>query len=65
MKHPHNNTPHSQVTTGTGSIPSPVTHPWWIYRANQLKISNNHGAELFAQVDPFPGQPLSDSEDWR
>ena len=65
MKHPHNHTPQSKVTAGIGSSPSPVTHPWWIYRANQLKISNNHGAPLFAQIDPFPDEPLSDSEDWR
>jgi hypothetical protein len=65
MKHPHNHTPHSKLTAGIGSNPSPVTHPWWIYRANQLKISNNHGVELFAQIDPFPDEPLSDPEDWR
>jgi hypothetical protein len=65
MKHPHKHTPHSKVTAGISSSPSLVTHPWWIYRANQLKISNNHGAELFAQVDPPPNEPLSGSEDWR
>ncbi len=71
MKHPHNHTPqgssptHSKVTAGIGSIPSPRTHPWWIYRANQMKISHNHGADLLARIDPFPDEPPSDSEDWR
>ena len=65
MKHPHNHTPHSQVAAGIGSIPSPVTHPWWIYQANQMKISHSHGAELLAHIDPFPDEPPSDSEDWR
>jgi hypothetical protein len=70
MKHPHNHTPqsssltHSKLTAGIGSRPSPLTHPWWIYRANQMKISNNHGVEVLAQIDPFPDEPPSDSEDW-
>jgi hypothetical protein len=70
MKHPHNHTPqsssptHSKVTAGIGSRPS-LTLPWWIYRANQMKISNNHGADLLAQIDPFPDESPSDSEDWR
>jgi hypothetical protein len=65
MEQPHNQTPHSQLMAGIASNPSPGTHPWWIYRANLLKISNNHGAELFAQIDPFPDERVSDPEDWR
>jgi hypothetical protein len=71
MKHPDNYTPesssstHSKVITGVAPISSPLTHPWWIYRANQLKISNSHEVYLLAQIDPFPDEPPSDSEDWR
>jgi hypothetical protein len=71
MKHPHNHTPqsgsptHSKVTAGIDSKPSPLTHLWWIYRANQMNMSNNHGAELLAHIDPFPDKLPSDSEDWR
>ena len=69
MKHPHNHTPqsssptHPKVTAGIDSKPSPLTHPWWIYRANQMKISNNHGIDLLAQIDPFPDEAPSDTED--
>jgi hypothetical protein len=71
MKHPHNYKPesssstHSKVTTGVASISSPLTHPWWIYRANQMKMSNNNGTQLLTHIDPFPDEPPSDSEDWR
>ena len=71
MKHPHNHTPqnssstHSTVTAGIASKSSPLTHPWWIYRANQMKISNNHGAQLLAQIDSFSDEPPTDSEGWR
>jgi hypothetical protein len=71
MKHPHNHTPQgssptqSKATAGIGSKPCPLTHPWWIYRANQMKISNNHGSQLLAHIDPFPDEPPSDPEDWR
>ena len=70
MKHPHNHTPqnssstHSKLTVGIASKSSPLTHPWWIYQANQMKIRNNHGAELLAQID-FPDEPPTDSEDGR
>ena len=71
MKPSHNHTPqsssstHSTVTADITSKSSPLTHPWWIYRANQMKISHNHGADLLAQIEPFPDGPLSHSEDWR
>jgi hypothetical protein len=71
MKHPPNHTPqsssptHSKVTSGIDSKPSPLIHPWWIYRANQMKISHSHGAALLAHIDPFPDAPPSDSEDLR
>jgi hypothetical protein len=62
MKHPHIHTPQggsptqSKVTAGVGSKPCPLTHPWWIYRANQMKISNNHGTEIPTQIDSFPDE---------
>ena len=71
MNHPHKHTPqssspaHSKATAGIDTRPSPLTHPWWIYRANQMKLSNNHAGELLAQIDPFPDEPSSGSEDWR
>ena len=71
MKYPHNHTPQSSSsirskgTTDFGSRPSPLTHAWWIYRANQMNISHHNGGELLAQIDPFPDEPPSDSEDWR
>jgi hypothetical protein len=71
MKHPHNHTPqsssstHSKVTAGVASKSSPRTHPWWIYRANQMALRNNHGAEVLTQIDSFPDEPPIDSEDWR
>jgi hypothetical protein len=71
MKDPNNHTPesssstHSKVTTGVASISSPLTHPWWIYRANQMKMSNNNGTQLPAHIDPLPDEPSSDSGDLR
>jgi hypothetical protein len=71
MKHPHNHTPQSSsstlstVTAGITSQSSPRTHPWWIYRANQMKIRNNYGGELLTQIDSFPDEPPTDSEGWR
>jgi len=71
MKHPHNHTPRSssstpsKVTTGIASKSCPLTHPGWIYRANQMAIRNNHGAELLAQIDPFPDEPPTGAKDWR
>lgn len=66
MKHPHSHTPQgSSSTHSIKSKPYPLTHPWWIYRANQMRISHNHGTELLALIDPFPDEPLSDSENWR
>jgi hypothetical protein len=62
MKHPPNHTPqsssstHSTVTADITSKSSPLTHPWWIYRANQMKISNNHGTEIPTQIDSFPDE---------
>jgi hypothetical protein len=70
MKHSHNHTPqsssstHSKLTAGIAPKSSPFTHPWWIYQANQMKIRDNHGAELLAQID-FPDEPPTDSEDGR
>jgi hypothetical protein len=70
MKHSHNHMPqsssstHSKLTAGIAPKSSPFTHPWWIYQANQMKIRDNHGAELLAQID-FPDEPPTDSEDGR
>ena len=69
MKYPHNHTtqsscPHSKVTAGSTPISCPLTHPWWIYRANQMKISHNHGAEVPLPINPFPDESPGDSEDW-
>jgi len=71
MKHPDNHSSqsssstNSKVTGGIASKSSPLTHPWWIYRANQLNIRNNHGVEAPAQIDLFPDEPPADSEDRR
>jgi hypothetical protein len=64
MKHPHNHTPESSSSTHS-KVTTELTHPWWIYRANQMKISNNDGTQLLAHIGPFPDEPPSDSEDWR
>jgi hypothetical protein len=70
MKHSHNHMPqsssstHSKLTAGIAPKSSPLTHPWWIYQANQMKIRDNHGAELLAQID-FPDEPPTGSEDGR
>jgi hypothetical protein len=70
MKHSHNHAPqsssstHSKMTAGIAPKSSPFTHPWWIYKANQMKIRDNHGAEFLAQID-FPGEFPIDSEDRR
>jgi hypothetical protein len=70
MKHSHNHMPqsssstHSKLTAGIAPKSSPLTHPWWIYQANQMKIRDNHGAELLVQID-FPDEPPAGSEDGR
>jgi hypothetical protein len=69
MKQSHNHTPqsststHSKVTADIAPT-SPFTHPWWIYQANQMKIRDNHGAALLAQID-FRDESPTDSEDGR
>jgi hypothetical protein len=70
MKQSHNHTPqsssstHSKLTANIAPKSSPFTHPWWIYQANQMKIRDNHGAPLLAQID-FPDEFPTDSEDRR
>jgi hypothetical protein len=70
MKHPHDHTPqnssstHSRVPVGVASKSSSVTHPWWIYQANQMKVRNTHRAELLAQID-FADEPPTGWEDGR
>jgi hypothetical protein len=70
MKQSHNHTPqsssstHSKLTADIAPKSSPFTHPWWIDQANQMKIRDNHGAPLLAQID-FPGESPTDSEDRR
>jgi hypothetical protein len=70
MKQSHNDTPqsssstHSKSTARIGPKSSPFTHPWWIYQANQMKIRDNYGAALLAQID-FPDESPTDSEDGR
>jgi hypothetical protein len=60
MKHtPQSSSPtHSKATAGIGPRPSPLTHPWWIYRANQMKLSNNHGGELLGWLSSFNLLPI-------
>jgi hypothetical protein len=70
MKHAHDHTPqnssstHSKVPVGVASKSSSITHPWWIYQANQMKVRNTHRAELFAQID-FADEPPTGWEDGR
>jgi hypothetical protein len=70
MKHPHDHTPqnssstHSKVPVGVASKSSSLTHPWWIYQANQMKVRNTHRAELLAQID-FADEPPTGWEDGR
>ena len=70
MKDPKNQTPqsssstHSKLPVGIAPKSSPFTHPWWIYQANQMKIRDNHGAQLLAHID-FPDESPTDSEDRR
>jgi hypothetical protein len=65
MKHPQNHTPQNgSLTQGVASKSSPLTHPWWIYQANQMKVRNTHRAELLAQID-FPDEPPTSWEDGR
>ena len=70
MKPSHNHTPqsssstNSKLTAGIAPKSSPFTLPWWIYQANQMKIRDNHGAQLLAHID-FPDESPTDSEDRR
>jgi hypothetical protein len=70
MKHAHDHTPqnssstHSKVLVGVASKSSSLTHPWWIYQANQMKVRNTHRAELLAQID-FADEPPTGWEDGR
>ena len=70
MKHPHDHTPqknsstHSKLPVGVASRSSSLTHPWWIYQANQMKVGNTQRAELVAQFDS-PDEPPSSFEDGR
>jgi hypothetical protein len=70
MKHRHDHTPlnssstRSQLPFGDASKASSLTHPWWIYQANQMKVSNTHPAELLAQID-FLDEPPTSWEDGR
>jgi hypothetical protein len=70
MKHPHDHTPqnssstHSNVPVGVASKSSSLTHPWWIYQANQMKVRNTRRAELLAQID-FPDEPPTSWENGR
>jgi viroplasmin and RNaseH domain-containing protein len=71
MKDPQNHTPqsssstHSKLPVGIALKSSSLTHPWWIYQANQMKIRNNNGAEVLAQIYSFSDEPPTDSEDGR
>jgi hypothetical protein len=71
MKHPHNHTPQNSSSTdskepgGIASKSFPLTNPWWIYQANQLKIRNNRAAELLAQIESLPDESPIGSEDAR
>jgi hypothetical protein len=61
MKHTRNDTPrdggstYSKLSAGIGSK-YPLTHAWWIYRANQMKMQSNPGTQLLAQPDSFPDE---------
>jgi hypothetical protein len=70
MKHMRNSTPQNdsltylKLSAGIGSK-YPLTHAWWIYRANQMKMQSNPATQLLAQIDSFPDGPPTDSEDGR
>jgi hypothetical protein len=70
MKYPHDHTPqnssltYSKLPASFASKSSSLTHPLWIYQANQMKVPNPQRAELLAQID-FPDEPPTGWEDGR